>query len=461
MAISTLTGNSGGAVSADGLGTIDVVGDNTQGITNPGTPLSNLIDVEGITSSTSQKGFSTFSATEFQVSSGAVSLQNQTNLRYIGKHGNDSYDGLNIESSKLTFNGASGSGNLNISLVLDAGTYTDTIVIPQNVLMPNGIFDGVFNINIAQSYMRIGKIKPSSAKTSLNFDPGAANNFFHIDMLLDSNSSTTNLFFNSTATFCQGFLKYANTNATALLDGNGSVYARFLDVNIVGSSAFCDARVLIGNIGKCQDDGSGTFITASNVGASALFGLLDFNAIHTNNVFRMIGAACLGSGVITAGTFVRMSDTTEFRNCQIGVTEYTTGRFSELKHDGITSGYSDSEDTFTQSSVQTTDATVTDLIAIPVSTNRTIAVQARVNGIQSTFAKAISARVFATFRRDSGNLVLVGTPTIDTNSDSGSLAVAVTADTGSQEATITVQGIGGETYNWVGSYNYNYLVDNT
>lgn len=54
--IDTITSNSGGAVSPDGGGDLDLLGDNTSGINIVGTPASNLQTVFGLQSSESQRG---------------------------------------------------------------------------------------------------------------------------------------------------------------------------------------------------------------------------------------------------------------------------------------------------------------------------------------------------------------------------------------------------------------------
>lgn len=54
--IDTITSNSGGAVSPDGGGDLDFLGDNTSGINIVGTPASNLQTVFGLQSSESQRG---------------------------------------------------------------------------------------------------------------------------------------------------------------------------------------------------------------------------------------------------------------------------------------------------------------------------------------------------------------------------------------------------------------------
>lgn len=55
-AVQTLTGNSGGAVSPDGAGNIDVLGNNSSGIDIAGTPASNLLTVVGLAASETQQG---------------------------------------------------------------------------------------------------------------------------------------------------------------------------------------------------------------------------------------------------------------------------------------------------------------------------------------------------------------------------------------------------------------------
>lgn len=69
--IQTLTGNSGGAVSPDGAGNIDVLGNNSTGIDIVGTPGSFLLTVIGLAASTTQVGTIGI-ATDAEVTAGVV-----------------------------------------------------------------------------------------------------------------------------------------------------------------------------------------------------------------------------------------------------------------------------------------------------------------------------------------------------------------------------------------------------
>lgn len=54
--VETLTGNSGGPVSPDGVFNIDILGNNSSGINVIGTPASNLLTIIGLQSSETQRG---------------------------------------------------------------------------------------------------------------------------------------------------------------------------------------------------------------------------------------------------------------------------------------------------------------------------------------------------------------------------------------------------------------------
>lgn len=108
-AIETVTGDIGGPVPPDGINNLNLVG--AGGITVTGNPGTNTLSIDG-------------------------SSSNQQQVIYVGKHGNDTNDGLSIETAKLTFGNAitTASGISPATVVcFDDGNYTENITLQTNV----------------------------------------------------------------------------------------------------------------------------------------------------------------------------------------------------------------------------------------------------------------------------------------------------------------------------------------
>lgn len=99
--------------------------------------------------------------------------------------------------------------------------------------------------------------------------------------------------------------------------------------------------------------------------------------------------------------------------------------------------------------VQTTDATTTDIMSIPVAQNEAIVVNVKVIAAISDYSAAIGGTVIHTFRRATGNVTAVGGETDTTSEDSaGTPTVNCVADTTNQTVDVRVTGVAAETWNW-------------
>src|SRR3954469_15234940 len=135
-----------------------------------------------------------------------------------------------------------------------------------------------------------------------------------------------------------------------------------------------------------------------------------------------------------------------------------TGTF---QYDGISAGYTGSEAQMRQTGVQTTDATVTDLVSIPLSQGDLLVLEARIGGFQSDFSDGIGCWVYVAARRATGgNVTLIGIPIIDILESDSNTNVSVLADTSGQNLKIQVTGVAAQTWNWVSTHHYHKVLTN-
>jgi len=191
-----------------------------------------------------------------------------------------------------------------------------------------------------------------------------------------------------------------------------------------------------GSLSGLTDDDHTQYLLAD--GTRALAGAWDMNSQATTN-------ANIDSGAIDGTT--------------IGATTPAAGTFDSLTVDDISGSYADAEQVFKQAGVQTTDATVTQGAAITLSTNTMVTVEARINGFRSDYSASCGGRIFYVARRVAGSAVEVGAPVVDVIEDSAS-APTVDADVSGNDVRLLVQGVAGQTWNWVVTYNYNFTKTN-
>ena len=131
-----------------------------------------------------------------------------------------------------------------------------------------------------------------------------------------------------------------------------------------------------------------------------------------------------------------------------------------LTFDGISTGYSDSQWHIRQSELQTTNATPTALVTIPLVEGEMITINATINGFQSDFTDACGATcVMTCYRPTGGNVTQVGEEIINVNSTSTAV-ISADVDTGTQSMIIYAAGVTSETWNWVSTHQYMFTKTN-
>lgn len=138
-----------------------------------------------------------------------------------------------------------------------------------------------------------------------------------------------------------------------------------------------------------------------------------------------------------------------------GLETTATGSTLTYQFTPVAAGYTGSQREYAQNAIQTTDATPTDIVAIPLAVGEMASLEARINAFRSDYTEALIARVFTGARRPTaGNVTIIGS-VLDIQEDSaGAPTVAVVADIVNQELTIQFTGEVGKTYNCVASYEY-------
>ena len=131
-----------------------------------------------------------------------------------------------------------------------------------------------------------------------------------------------------------------------------------------------------------------------------------------------------------------------------------------LTFDGISTGYSDSQWHLRQEELQTTDATPTALVTIPLVEGEMITINATINGFQSDFTDACGATCSMTcYRPTGGNVTQVGEEIINVNSTSTAV-ISADVNVGTQSMVIYATGVAAETWNWVSTHQYMFTKTN-
>lgn len=106
--------------------------------------------------------------------------------------------------------------------------------------------------------------------------------------------------------------------------------------------------------------------------------------------------------------------------------------------------------------VQTTDATPTNIAVIPMDEGQIVTVEGLIIGLRDTTAEGIGGRFMAVFRRPTaGNVTLIGTATIEVEEDfTGAPTFDVVANVGTQTIDIQVTGEAAKTIDWETQYQY-------
>lgn len=164
------------------------------------------------------------------------------------------------------------------------------------------------------------------------------------------------------------------------------------------------------------------------------------------------------AGVTLAGTTLSCDGTDA--NINLNFSTKGTGAFI---YDGINTGWAQSEWRMAQVSVQTNNATPTNILAIPLVNSLMVSVKMLINGFQDDYTDCLGGEIMVTaYRSAAGNITLVGAPIINVNyTDTVNTSdIDANVDVGTQSLQLQVIGVAAENWNWVGTYQYMYTISN-
>lgn len=127
---------------------------------------------------------------------------------------------------------------------------------------------------------------------------------------------------------------------------------------------------------------------------------------------------------------------------------------------GISSGFTGSQEIKKQAGIQTTNATVTTIATIASVSNQMIIVKGTMAGFRSTYAESYGATFFAVFYNNGGTLSQVSTTDL-TEKYNFSGTPTTTITTSGTNILIEVTGEASTTINWVTTYEYSAVINNT
>lgn len=156
-----------------------------------------------------------------------------------------------------------------------------------------------------------------------------------------------------------------------------------------------------------------------------------------------------GSNITTTGTPLTHDITVDLDS---------TITIEKLNIQTVPVGFTSTQQTTEQAAIQTIGNAPTALITLPLVAGQMLTIKAYINGFKSTKDQCLGAEVFATFYRSpAGNVTLAGEEVANVTSTSTS-DVDATVDIGTQSAIVNVIGVNLETWNWVTTYSYMYLI---
>ncbi len=213
---------------------------------------------------------------------------------------------------------------------------------------------------------------------------------------------------------------------------------------MAGYIPFIIIRAASGHIITVKNSTGAQLSCGSDIALSGSKALVLWQAASGDNGFRDFN----GVPELTGG-FADISSAQSLSNKTLASPIITT----QFSFDGLTN-YAGAQQIWKQAGVNTTDATVTDLINIPLATSKKVLLEALIEGTKDDESAGIIAKVIVGARRAGGNITLIGTPTITVMEDAGTQDITVDVDTGTQALRVRVTGIAAENWEWIANYEY-------
>ena len=268
---------------------------------------------------------------------------------------------------------------------------------------------------------------------------------------------------NTNVSAFNGMLSSADTNVQAALDtidnwGAGTTDKCLMVGNGVGSAP---GVLAVGATGEIL-----TGVSANDPAWSATPTVTTMNATTFDTNVTAAGVTLAGTTLAADGTDanISMNFTTKAAgnlNITTAGTAYNNG---QIVFRGIpTGGWSSSEWRTGQCVQQTTDATPTAILTIPLVNSLMVSVKILINGFKSDYSNCLGGEILATaYRGSAGNITLVGAPIINVNyaSTTDTTDIDALVSVGTQSLIFNVIGVAAQNFNWVATYTYMYTISN-
>ena len=203
---------------------------------------------------------------------------NESNIYYVGKHGNDSNDGLTIGQAKLTFQAAiTAASSGDVVYCTDGGTYTENLTGASgiDIYAPNATIAGAHTVTTDNEWT-FGTA--TVATDTIGFTMNTASQEAHLTLEhLDIAAYTGSLTAGAVSLAGKLFIDVEHVDVGANSYGLGStstdeLYINFGEIDLAGGATAIGVAAAgdINATGRCIEDGanSGTLVYSTNVASS-------------------------------------------------------------------------------------------------------------------------------------------------------------------------------------------------
>ena len=287
---SNVAADTGTVVVDNTVDTLTIAGGT--GITTTGTPGTDTITIAGSDASTSNKGIASFSSSNFDVSSGAVSLKangvNDTHLDFGTGTNQINTDDLTEGSTNLYFTNARADARIGAASINDLSDVTTTGVSNGNVLAYNsssGIFEPSSNTPLSlideDDFSTDSDSRPPSQQSVKAY---IATQIATKDNSDEITEGSTNLYFTNARADARFDTKLAAADTDNLSEGSSNLYF---------TNARADARAQL-KVDALVDSAPGALDTLNEL-AAALGDDANFSTTVTNSIATKLATADFNS----------------------------------------------------------------------------------------------------------------------------------------------------------------------
>lgn len=428
---------------------------------------------------------------------GTISLSDlaKTTAYVVGSTG-ARFTSIQTAINQAESDGASFASPANV--FIQAGTYTENLTLKDGIYLYT--YDGNFGFTSSKSVSLNGTVSIATGVrckiNGVHFSRTSGSIFSCTGGTLElsncTSTVTTGILFSLTSTAAKNFYfsncTFNGISSSAFMTTNSdamtvTVRAESTSISFDVDSSFTNSTDIVTidlfncknittwilNSGttnftaqNCYFEGSGGSII--NTGASATGTINLYNCIVsvTSNPVITIANVAMNLYYLFTSFVGSLDPTFSFpANHQINKNLRFNAVSGLLEHRGIAAGYRNSQWIQGQSSLQTSNATPTVLFSISLDELDSITIEGTITAANTAHTNSIGGSFTATASRaTAGNVTLTNDPTLFiTSTSTASFSVAV--DTSTQTIRVLVTGIAATTYNWVTTYRYQKILNNT